>query len=254
MVVDRLEELRGIGGVDEDRNLEAGAGFPERIEIGIVEMETRAVGLARAQAETLADLADADRARLEIGFELRDRFLRPARSHAREVDAGQHADAVAVRAGANHLQRSRQALARDVVGAEHDAQVEAVHRGDERIQPFRRRDQVHRMAVVVDRRELRLRHRVVRAHQCRMRPVVDDRWGRHLGRLASLRPDLGRARRAFLTRLDRRAAAATSGPAAEAAAPLGRLPGRWLLLLCRRRARQGGRQRDDGDQKKRIER
>ena len=174
VVVDRLEELRGIGGMDEDRNLETGARLPERIEIRIVEMEARAVGLARAQAEALADFADADRARLEVGFELRDGFLRPARSHAREVHAGQHTDAVAVRAGANHLQRSRQALARDVVGTDHQPQVQAVHRGDERIQPFGRRDQVHRMAVVIDRRELRLRHRVLRRHQGRMRPVVED--------------------------------------------------------------------------------
>ena len=93
-VVDRLEELLRIGGVDEHRKLEPRARVPDRIELGIVELEARAVRLLDRQAEALRDLADADRARGDVGLELRDRLLRPARSDVLEVDAGQHAHAV----------------------------------------------------------------------------------------------------------------------------------------------------------------
>ena len=70
VVVERLEELRRIGGVDEDRNLEPRGRLPDRIELGIVELEAGAVGLPDAEAEALADLADADRAGLDVGLEL----------------------------------------------------------------------------------------------------------------------------------------------------------------------------------------
>ena len=45
VVVDRLEELGRIGGVDEDRDLEPRARLPDRIELRIVEVEARTVGL-----------------------------------------------------------------------------------------------------------------------------------------------------------------------------------------------------------------
>ncbi len=157
-------------------------------------------------------------------------FSSPARSNARETHPGQHANAVAMRAVANHFQHSRQTVARRIVGADHHAQVQAIHRGDEGIQPFGRRGQVPRMAVEIDCRELRFRHQVPSRHQGRTRSVVDDRRRRHLGRLAAIRPDLGRARRALLAGLDGRAEAATPRPA-EAA------PFRWRCgrrLLCGR--------------------
>ena len=47
LVVHRLEELRRVGGVDEDRDVQPGRGLPDRIELGIVQLQARAVGLAR---------------------------------------------------------------------------------------------------------------------------------------------------------------------------------------------------------------
>ena len=97
VVVDRLEELRGIRRVDEDGNLQPRAGIPDRIELGIVELQARSVRFARAQAEPFADLADADGAGLQVGFELLRRPFRPAGSDVGEVDARQHAHAILVR-------------------------------------------------------------------------------------------------------------------------------------------------------------
>ena len=83
LVVERLEELRRIGHVNEDRNLEAGSRLPHGIELGIVELEPRAVGLARRQAEALVDLADPDGAGLDVGFELGGHLLARPRARRR---------------------------------------------------------------------------------------------------------------------------------------------------------------------------
>src|SRR6185503_6183014 len=93
-VVDRLEELLWIGGMDEDGELEARAGVPDGIEVGIVELESRTVRFLDRQSEVLADLAHADRARRDIRLELCDRLLRPPGSDVAEVDPGEHPYAV----------------------------------------------------------------------------------------------------------------------------------------------------------------
>ena len=49
------------------------------IEFGIVELQTRAVGLLDRQAEALHDFADAERTRLDVGLELRGDLLPRAR-------------------------------------------------------------------------------------------------------------------------------------------------------------------------------
>ena len=88
------------------------------------------------QAELLADLADADRAGLDVGFELLGRALAPARADVAEVDAGEHAEAILVRAGVERRQRAGQPLARHVLGDEHHPQVQRVHHRDDAVDRF----------------------------------------------------------------------------------------------------------------------
>ena len=83
VVVERLEELRRIGHVNEDRDLQPRSRLPDRIQLGIVQLQARAVGLAGGQAEALHDLANADRAGLDVGFELRRDLLAGPRPDAR---------------------------------------------------------------------------------------------------------------------------------------------------------------------------
>ena len=57
--IDRLEEFRRIGDVDEDRDLQIGGLLPHRIELRIVKLQPRAVGLLDAEPEIFHDFADA---------------------------------------------------------------------------------------------------------------------------------------------------------------------------------------------------
>ena len=72
-----------------------------------------------------------------------------------------------------------------------------------------RAEQALRMAVEVDRRDTSPSAPCARRHERRLRPVVEDARRRHAGRLAAARADLGRARRALLAGLDRRATSAS---------------------------------------------
>ena len=51
VIVDRLEELGGIGSVDVHGNLQTRACLPDGIEFGIIELQARTVGLLRRQPE-----------------------------------------------------------------------------------------------------------------------------------------------------------------------------------------------------------
>ena len=63
-------------------------------------VQPRAIGLHDREAEALANLADADRARLDVRLELLDGLLGPARTDVAEVDARQHPHAILVRRAA----------------------------------------------------------------------------------------------------------------------------------------------------------
>ena len=117
MEVERLEELLRLGGVDEDRQIQPRERLPDRVELRIVDLEPGAVGLSHGEAEALADLADADGAGLDVGFELLHGLLAPSRTDVAKVDAGEHAKAFLVRAGVDRLKRAGQTLARRIVGA-----------------------------------------------------------------------------------------------------------------------------------------
>ena len=92
----RLEELLRLGGVDERRHVELREFIPQRIDLGIIDLQSRAIGLGDAQSKLLADFADAERAGLDVGAQLLNRLVRPARADVAEVDAGERAEAVLV--------------------------------------------------------------------------------------------------------------------------------------------------------------
>src|SRR6187401_1362992 len=100
----------GGSAVDEDGDVQPRRGGPDRVKRRIVDGQTRAVGLPCGQAEPLADLADAKRAGLDVGFELRHGLLGPTRPNAIEADAGENADAILERAVADDVQCGLQPL------------------------------------------------------------------------------------------------------------------------------------------------
>ena len=152
-----------------------------------------AVGLARGQAEVLHDLADAERAGLDVRLELRRGFLAEPRPDVAERDVGEHHEAVLVPAGANRRDLLLEPLAGRAAGVDHHLHVDRIHRGGDA------RDRVlggqgRRMSVDVDDRKLRSRDRVLRHDQRRSRLVLAD-GGRGNFRIAPLRrtrPDLPR--------------------------------------------------------------
>ena len=197
--VERLEEFLRLGRVDEDGNAQTTERRPDRIELGIVDAQPRAIGLSVAKAERLRHFTDADRAGLDVGFELRHGPRAPVGSHIIEIDAGQHTKSILVRARVDGGERARQPIARRVVGAHHHAQVQLVHLRDNAVDRFGAGER-GRMPVYVDRRKLRPRHRMLRRDERRPRMVVDDARRRELGRLAHARPCFSRPRWTFLPR------------------------------------------------------
>src|SRR6185436_20393001 len=76
-VVERVEERRRLGNVDEHGNVEPRAGGPDRIELRIVDLQAAPVRLPHEHAEVLENL-QPHRAGLDVGVEL----LRRARAEA----------------------------------------------------------------------------------------------------------------------------------------------------------------------------
>jgi hypothetical protein len=230
--IDRLEELLRLRRVDEHRDVQARAGVPHGIEVGIVDLEERAVGLARSQAERLADLADADGAGFEIGLQLGDRFLRPARSDVAQIDAGQDADTFLVRRRAERFHHALEVGAGDVVGGDEQPDVQFVECRDQSGNPFGCSEPAACVAVIIDDRKLRLLRRVRRRDQRVPRTVIDDAGRRELRRLTRPRPGHRHSRRTFLAFFDLDYVATTAAAACLLAAR--RLPLLLLLLLLRR--------------------
>jgi hypothetical protein len=179
--VDGLEELLRLGGVDEHRHAEAAAHRPDGVEVGVVHAQARAVGLADAQAEVLEDLETA-RAGLDVTFELGGGLLRPAgRADALEVDVGEQDHAVLVRALGNRVEAFAESRTEAAAQVDEHAQVVGVHPGDHALELLGR-DRRRLVAMNVDDRELRPRHRVFLDAQRVARLVVEDRRRRKLRR------------------------------------------------------------------------
>ncbi len=124
VVVERLEELRRIRRVHEHRDLQARRRLPHRIELRIVELQPRAVGLLVGQAEALHDLADAERAGLDVGLELRGDLLARSGTDVAQVEPGEHHHLALVAARRDGVHRRLQSLARRGVGVDHEPEVQ----------------------------------------------------------------------------------------------------------------------------------
>ena len=214
LAVDGLEELRRIGRVDEDCQIQTRASIPNRVKLRIVDVQARTIGLANTQAEPFHDLANAHRPGLDVGLELLHGLRRPTGPHALKIEARQNSHAVPIGRGPDKVERSLQTLARHVVGADDDPDIEAVERRPESREAFRGIEKRSGMAVIVNRRELRFRHRMLWRDQGRMRPVVDDRRRRKLGRLAEARTHFRGPGWTFLSSLDLHGIAAPSASTA----------------------------------------
>ena len=153
---------------------------PQRIELGIVDLQSRAIGLGDPQAELLADLADADRAGLDVGVAAVAspcspqpgptlRKSMPASTRKRSL-CGEALIAAIVWSAARRDSSRRRVITRRLSGP--SSTTMPLHRlaGGER----------SRVAVHVDRRELCLRHLVLGGHQRDRRPVVEDAGRRSL--------------------------------------------------------------------------
>ena len=164
-------------------------------------------GLRILRPKLLADLADADGAGLDVGFELLHRLLAPAGTDVAEVDTCQNAKAILVRTRANRLQRPGQAFARQIVGADQHPQVQLVHRRNHVGDGLGRR-QRRRVTVHVNGGELCPRDRMRVGDERRPRPVVDDARRRCIGRLARAWARFRAAGRTLFPGLDARSRAA----------------------------------------------
>ena len=198
-VVDRLKELLRVGGVNEHRKPEASARIPDGIEVRVVDLEPRAIGLASGQAKAFPDFSYANRTSGDVRLELRDGFCGPFGAHVAEIDSGQNAHTILHllrRADAGN--RVLQPVARHVIGGHHHPDVQAVERHPKTCQAVGRAQQSLWMAVEINRRILSRFHHVRRRDERRVRPVVQDGWCRRVGRHAVSRTDLGGARRTRL--------------------------------------------------------
>ena len=70
--------------MNDDRDVQPRRRFPDRRQLGIVDLQPRAVGLLRVHAGLFENL-EADRAVLDVGFELRRGLLCRSRARRRET-------------------------------------------------------------------------------------------------------------------------------------------------------------------------
>ena len=189
--VDRLEELRRVGCVNVHRNLQPRADLPDGVELRVVELQPRAVGLLRGQAEVLQELAQA----LRSGFHVVLDLLRGAGAESRadrvaKVDRRERDHAVGIRAVLDDVEHLGQAVAGSTRHVHHQLQVLAVHRLDDSgvgVSGDRSRAS-ERVPVDVHDRKLRPGHGVLRHDERRARLVFADARRRKLGLAALSRP------------------------------------------------------------------
>ena len=97
--------------MDQDGHVQPCAGGPDRIQLGIVELQPAAIGPAQAQAEVLEDLQPLG-ARLDVSLELGGglRAKTWPDTFTRKVDVGEQHHAIRILAGANRLEASPQPI------------------------------------------------------------------------------------------------------------------------------------------------
>src|SRR4029453_3009391 len=125
--VDWLEELGRISDVNEDRNLETRRRLPDRVELGIVEMEPSPVRLLDHQSEPLADFPHANRTCLHGSLELAREFLSRSWSDIADIESREEDEPIAITARLHRSELLGQLVTAVRVGAHHHPQVEPVH-------------------------------------------------------------------------------------------------------------------------------
>ena len=130
-------------------------------------------GFRVAKPEALGDLADADRARLDVGFELRDRFLGPAGPDVAEVDRRERPHAILVRRGRERLHHAFEVGARDAVGRDEELDVQLVERRHEAVESLGRAQTPAGVPVIVDDGKLGFRSWIRGRDQRVARTVVE---------------------------------------------------------------------------------
>ena len=190
--VDGLEELHGFGGVDQHRNVVPGARLPDGIQLRVVHLEPRAVGLADAQPEALADL-EPDGPIPDVLVELGRSPLAEPGSDVFEGDVGEEAEAVSVRACRDGFDVLSEGLAASSAEVDDGSQVQLVHLRGQARHPLRR----HRLAMVavdVHGGVPGAPNLVLLRDERRLRLVVEDARGGEVGRSKLPRPNHGGSR------------------------------------------------------------
>ena len=200
-VVERLEECRGLGDVNQHGHVEPRARLPDRIELRIVDLQAAAVGFPIEHPQILEDL-QAHRARIDVFFELASGLLAESGSGAgAEVDVREQHHAVAVLARFDRLDPAVQPIARRAAQIHQHLKVVGLHAFHHALE-FACQDRRRLMAVHVDHGELRARNRVLRRDELRLRLVLTN-GGRPEFRVAALggtRPNLLSAFAAWIAR------------------------------------------------------
>src|SRR5262249_39656441 len=189
-VVERLEESRRLGDVNQHRHVQPRARLPHGVELGIVHLQTAAVGFAVEHAEVLEHL-QPHRAGFEVVLELLCRAGAPAGTDAAEGHVREEDHAVLVLARAKGVDALPQPRAGAAAQVHENLQVVGLHAGHHAVE-LARRDRRRLMAVDVDHGKLRARHRMRRRDELRLRVVLADRRRLQLGLapFGGTRPDL----------------------------------------------------------------
>jgi hypothetical protein len=150
--------------VNEDRDLEAGRGFPDGIEFGIVHPESRAVLAPGRESEPLADFSHPAGAEGDVGGELVGQPLAVTGLDDTEIEGGEDGVAVGVARGRHRFQLLAQPVAAGADRLHHQADADLVELRAHAIGDLGGQ-QRRRVTVHVHHRELRSRRGMLRYHQ-----------------------------------------------------------------------------------------
>jgi len=179
--------------MNQHGQVQACTGLPDRIEHRIVDVQARSIGLSRAEAEVLHDLTDSQRPVLRVGFELLHDPLGEARVDVVEVDVREHRHPVLVWRVPDRGDALNQSIAGRTGRVDQDPQIQRIHALHDGLELFGT-DRCRLVAVDVDNRKLRPRHRMLGHDECRFRLVVDDARRGELGLAVGTWPVAQRAR------------------------------------------------------------
>ena len=171
--IDRLEERRGLAGVDEHRNVQPRARLPDRIELGIVERHAGAVARLTLRPKFLKIFSPRAPG-FDVGLELR---CRPPPEPGSSMSSKSMFANTTIRSGAGLAAISASIRFNRFPAAaaqiDQHAQVQRVHLAHDLRVPLRR--ELPMVAVDVDDGILRARHGMRGHDERRSRLVLADR-------------------------------------------------------------------------------